>query len=250
MDVHHVLRIRWDVLFTRTAWHVDRGSAFQRYRWRLFTKYTLPSLRRQGAHWRAWLWADPELAALHAELSPPDARVRFVYDLDGEARSLGANEPRPLFVFGRMDSDDMLAPDALEVVGRSVQRTDAARPYLQLFSGCAYDESRNRILPWTYPSPAFVFRPIAGADLAEGMPSFGGKHSGIHKQSVRVTTPEPSFCVVLHGRNLANSPEARYAKGRVPREVDRGIRARFGLPERPALLSSLAQTWSDHWGRH
>jgi hypothetical protein len=243
-DLHHILRIRWDVRFTQAAWHLDRGPAFQEYRWRLFTTYTLPCLQRQRAHWQVWLWGDPELAGLHAELSPQDARVRFVYDLDREAQSVAAHDPQRLFVVGRIDSDDMLAPDTLELVAHSAQRADASRPVLQLFSGCAYDERRNRVLPWRNPSPAFVFRPITGADLREGMPSFGGRHSSVHARSVHVRTPEPAFCVVLHGRNLSNSPHAAYATGRVPPAIDRGIRARFGLPDRPTWLHRLAPRWS------
>jgi hypothetical protein len=188
------------------------------------------------------LWADPELNALHEELTLDDSRVRFVYDLDQEARLVGEAEPGRAFMVGRIDSDDMLAPKTLEVVGQA-RHVDAGRPFLQLFSGCAYDERRNRLLPWNNPSPAFVFRCVTGADLIRGFPSFGGKHSHVHQESVHLRTPAPAFCVVLHGRNLSNSPDAMYAKGRLPRSVDRDIRTIFGLPKRSGLLMSLARTW-------
>jgi hypothetical protein len=240
MDTQHILRIRWDVPFA--SWRVDRGRAFQQYRWRLFTRFTLPSLQRQRVPWQAWLWADPELNALHEELPLGDSRVRFVYDLDQEARSVGEAEAGRAFMIGRIDSDDMLAPETLDIVGQA-RHVDAARPFLQLFSGCAYDERRNRVLPWSNPSPAFVFRPATGADLAGGFPSLGGKHSRVHQESVHLRTPAPAFCVVLHGRNLSNSPEAKYAKGKLPRLLDSDARARFGLPKRSGLLMSLVRAW-------
>jgi hypothetical protein len=244
MDPHHILRIRWDVPFTRNAWHVDRGRAFQQYRWSLFTRFTLPSLHRQRVPWRAWLWADRELAALHAELPLDDSRVRFVYDLDEEARSVSEAEPGRAFMIGRIDSDDMLAPEALAVVGHAARQVDAARRCLQMFGGCAYDEPRNRVLPWRHPSPAFVFRPMMGTDLAAGFPSFGGKHSHLHQESVHLATLTPPFCVVLHGKNLDNSPDRKYAKGTLPRWLDRDVRTRFGLPKRSGLLTRLVRAWS------
>ncbi len=233
MDTQHILRIRWDIPFT--SWPVDRGRAFQQYRWRLFTRFTLPSLKRQRVPWQVWLWADPKLSALHEELPPCDPRVRFVYDLDHAARSTGEAQAARSFVIGRIDSDDMLAPETLELVGQS-RHIDEARPLLQLFSGCAYDERRNRLSPWNNPSPAFVFRPTKGADLAGGFPSLGGKHSHVHAESVHLTTPAPAFCVVLHRRNLSNTPQAEYAKGRLPQLLDSDARARFGLPKRSSLL--------------
>ena len=240
MGTQHILRIRWDV--PHASWRVDRGSAFQQYRWRLFTRFTLPSLQRQRVPWQAWLWADPELSALHEKLPLRDSRVRFVYDLDQEARSVGEAEAGRAFMIGRIDSDDMLAPETLDIVGQA-RHVDAARPFLQLFSGCAYDERRNRVLPWSNPSPAFVFRPATSADSAEGFPSLAGKHSRVHQESVHLRTPAPAFCVVLHGRNVSNSPEAKYAKGKLPRSLDSDARARFGLPKRSSLLMSLVRAW-------
>lgn len=243
MAVRHILRIKWDRLFTRQAWQVDRGADFQQRRWRLFTAFTLPSLQRQSVPWQAWLWADPELRALHAELPITDSRVRFVYDLDQEAATIAAAHDDQNVIVGRIDSDDMLGPDALESLERS-EGVNAAKPYLQLFTGCAYDESRNLVLPWRNPSPAFVFRPVSAADLAAGFPSLGGKHSHVHRESVHVHTPAPAFCVVLHGTNLSNSPQESFAKGRVSRSAERDIRARFNLPASPGVFERVARLWS------
>ncbi|NOT28015.1 MAG: hypothetical protein HOP16_18175 [Acidobacteria bacterium] len=193
--------------------------------------------------WQAWLWADPELSALHAELSIPDPRVRFVYDLDQEAKTIAAPHSAQNFIVGRIDSDDMLGPEALETLER-VQGVDAAKPYLQLFTGCAFEEARNLVLNWRNPSPAFVFRPVSVAELTAGFPSLGGKHSHVHRESVHVHTPAPAFCVVLHGTNLSNSPQESFAKGRVSRSAERDIRARFNLPDRPGVLERVARFWS------
>lgn len=145
-------------------------------------------------------------------------------------------------MIGRIDSDDMLAPETLDIVGQT-PHVDAARPFLQLFSGCAYDERRNRVLPWSNPSPAFVFRPATGTDLAKGFPSLGGKHSHVHQESVHLRTPTPAFCVVLHGRNLSNSPEVEYARGELGPVLDSDARERFGLPKRSGLLMRLIRAW-------
>jgi hypothetical protein len=241
MNTQHVLRIRWDIPYA--SWPVDRGRAFQQYRWKLFTRFTLPSLQRQRVPWLAWLWADPKLSAFHEELSLPDSRVRFVYDLDHAAKSMAEAQAERAFVIGRIDSDDMLAPETLDIVGQT-RHADAARPFLQLFSGCAYDERRNRVLPWRNPSPAFVFRSVTGSDLAGGFPSLGGKHSHVHEASIHIRTPAPAFCVVLHGRNLSNGPEAEYAKGRLPRLLDSDARERFGLPKRSGVLMNLVRAWT------
>jgi hypothetical protein len=240
MDTEHILRIRWDIPFT--SWPVERGRAFQQYRWKLFTRFTLPSLQRQRVPWQVWLWADAALRTLHEELPSCDSRVRFVYDLDQAAQSTGEKQAGRAFVIGRIDSDDMLAPETLELVEQA-RHVDEARPFLQLFSGCAYDARRNRVVPWSNPSPAFVFRPTMGVDLARGFPSLGGKHSHVHQESVHLRTSAPAFCVLLHGRNLSNTPEAQYAKGRLPPLLDGPTRARFGLPKRSSWLVNLIRAW-------
>jgi hypothetical protein len=180
--------------------------------------------------WRLW--------RPNAEPSILDPRVRFVRPRPEAKKIAGAHGAQD-FIVGRIDSDDMLGPEALEAL-EGVDGVDATKPYLQLFTGCAFEEARNLVRHWRNPSPAFVFRPVSAADLTAGFPSLGGKHSHVHRESVHVHTGPGVLC--RPPRNQRAIPPGVFAKGGC-RSAERDIRARFNLPTGQAF-SAVTRFWS------
>ena len=212
-----LIRMRWDI-----PWHDADGrdrfayrasEDFQRSRWGIFTRYTLPSLRRQTHDdWECLLFADPALKAHHQ--TPPDQRVRWAYG--GLTRDV--EERTEDVYFMRMDSDDMLAPESMAMLVRLAPQVP--RLYTQLDHGCAYDPIADCAYWWDNPSPPFYGRLWSGRDGS--LPEFG-HHVADREQAATLKTPRFAFCVLLHGGNISNQPDRSWCK---PATIQQGLEAR------------------------
>ena len=196
-----ILRIHWDLLLGGRSKDERRKTAeWQAYRLDLFKRFTLPSLQAQTAvDWRAWLRCDPELVHLHGplrEMAAGDARIQIVYNANSEA-VLTATERPGRVVFGRIDSDDMLRPDALA-------RWEMEGPGLVQFGdGYGLDPRTGSLWEWNHPSSPFIAEVGDWKMLGHGMPGLGGNHGQVHKIARRIDDAR-WYMVLCHGDNVCN----------------------------------------------
>ena len=229
-----ILRINWDLFLDGPCAQNDKrlSAEWQAMRLKLFARYTLPSLMRQThGNWRAWIRCDHELLALHGalhDLANCDARLRIVYDSDASARDL-ATHPGPQYdriLFGRIDSDDMLRPDALARWIREAQATGSE--YVQFGDGYALDPASGRLWEWNHFSPAVLARVCTREQFAQGMPEQGGNHGKVHEFARRVDDGR-YYCVTVHGDNLCNKPDSRWVGMEITGPQRTRVLAEFGL---------------------
>lgn len=225
-----IVRIRWDLPWLdaekRDRFPQRCTSEWQQERWRLFERYTLPSLMRQTHEdWEAWLLCDPSLASLHF-LQRPASGVIKVYNTREAARRID----EAVFLM-RIDSDDMLAPDALaEMVHLARYRNPSDRPFVQLDHGVAWHEPTETLYRWVNPSPPFYGLIVTGEDVFEKRDLPGLGHHGEARARARVfESDDPSFCVVLHGANISNSKDGSWVRGTIEGDRRAEIMRRFGL---------------------
>lgn len=226
-----VLRINWNVSLGRRA-KDDRRTRlwWQRRRWDLFRRYTLPSLQAQSCgDWQAWLRCDPELSRLTEPmarvLERTEPRCRVVYDTPAAAAELAAARPDPL-IFGRLDSDDLLHPQALA-------RWSAESPGLVQFGfGYALDHATGRLFEWNHPSAPFIARVGDWRMLHKGLPHLGGNHGRAHRIARRIDDGR-WYMVVLHGGNLCNVLRAPWLGPQLIDEHRSAVLAEFGMTTRP-----------------
>lgn len=210
------VRIRWDTPWLggggRDRFPARTTQAWQDERRRLFERYTLPSLCAQTyrGHVRVFLLVDPALEGFHRWVPSIsfDGRARptrlepiqiFLVSDEAELRDhLLLDRPE---LWTRIDSDDVLAPDALARMD-AVAREHPDR-WVQLRNGFALDESTGRVHHWDHPSPAFYGR------LSRAMPEWPN-HMTVAKQAVRVPGGG-LFGVVVHGDNISNHLDRPYA---------------------------------------
>jgi len=223
-----VLRIRWDM-----PWLDDQGRdrfpkrctpAWQQLRLALFMRYTLPALQRQThADWEAWLLADQ--ANLHMHPTMVEPRVRFVYNFKDACAKLG-DAGNDVF-FMRIDSDDILAPDALAAFIHHAKYLDSGNyRYLQFGDGYAWHTASERIYTWNNPSPPFYGYVAPAAVLETNVPSFG-HHAEARTMSYVIHGP--MYCVVMHGDNISNQPSRAWCKGPLDGPECGLLIERFGL---------------------
>src|ERR1051326_5560838 len=130
-----ILRVRWDLPWIDPATNIDRFPErktveWQRERWRLFEKYTLPSLEAQTHRdWQAHLLADGALEDVHRDVLPSSLldRVSIVCNPRDRAIFLAAELNDRAAFYMRIDSDDMLAPDALRMMVAEATRRATRR---------------------------------------------------------------------------------------------------------------------------
>lgn len=214
--------IRWDLPWSgRRPAHAEgnwlrRQASWQAKRRELFERFTLPSLQAQtSTDWCALLLADRALEQYHKPVSDP--RVRWIYgppdltaDLDRRPSKMLQLQDgdeicrweRTLWV--RMDSDDMLAPRALELM-RSALESVGPGGWVQLMTGVAYHAPTETWLGWHNPSPPFY------GQVADDLPLFGD-HSRVAPAAASLGSHLPHWAVVLHDCNLLNALESPWCR--------------------------------------
>lgn len=229
-----ILRINHDLFLDGPCAKNDKRlrSEWQAYRRSLLRLYTLPSLLAQThGNWRAWIRCDPDLLDLHGplhDLAAMDPRIRIVYDGDAAARDLATHpgDQYDRILYGRIDSDDMLHPRAIERWIREVEATGCE--YVQMGDGYALQPDTGRLWEWNHFSPAVLARVCARAQFAAGLPEQGGNHGKVHEFARRCSDGR-WYLVTVHGDNLCNKPNSRW----VGREITGPDRERamreFGL---------------------
>jgi len=195
------LRIHWDLLLGGRSKDERRKTAeWQAYRLDLFKRFTLPSLQAQSVKdWRAWLRCDPALEPLHGplrELSATDSRVQIVYDANRKAQDAAASRYDKV-VFGRIDSDDMLHPEAL------ARWQVEHHGLVQFGDGYGYDPRSGNLLEWNHPSSPFIAEVGDWTILERGMPGLGGNHGQVYKLAKRIDDAR-WYMVICHGDNVCN----------------------------------------------
>lgn len=229
------IRIRWDV-----AWLDEAGNdrfpqrkteAWQRERWDLFMRYTLPSLQRQTHEdWVALLFCDYDLD--RPIFDSGDKRVLWTPGYPDELCAVAGEVPAETGYVMRMDSDDMLAAKAIETLIEHAPRL--IRPpegplYSQLDTGAAYHPASDTVYSWPNPSPPFYGRLW---DMSSGrIPEFG-HHMKDRELARPIKTDDPMFCVVLHDLNICNKPSAQWCQPMLSAAREARTRELFGLPAR------------------
>jgi hypothetical protein len=229
--VRTILRIRHDLMwpgpqgedrFPRRCtldWQIERA--------RLFRTYTLASLRRQNTSgWEVWLLSDSTNESLHkmVGIGTGDPRVRIEYHPNERAREIQED----VFLM-RIDSDDILAPDAIETLLGYAQ-TCSSRPYIQLDTGVAWDERTSTMYNWTNPSPPFYGRIVKKEELVGGLPGLG-HHVKVREngECLVIKTDNPMFCVVMHGGNISNNTDRKWCHSPITGYERTIFMERFGL---------------------
>lgn len=209
-----ILRIRWDTPWldaNKTDRFPKRKTAeWQALRWAIFTNYMLPSLQKQThADWEAWLLCDPENAHLH-RIDIAEPRVRFAYDLRATARTVFEHYDAGVFLM-RIDSDDMLAPDALQSLLACTDQLSAHK-FLQFGDGYAWHIGTKKLYHWANPSPPFYGYVAHSQVLKHTLPDLG-HHAKAREQSYIVSPGQQMYCVLLHDDNLNNAPNRAWCRG-------------------------------------
>lgn len=192
-----LLRVRWDKPWTdvqgRDRFPERKTAAWQHHRRQLWHRYTLPSLVAQThTDWEAVLLCDIDNRAHHAELHGP--RCRVVYG------GLGATDEDVLLM--RIDSDDILAPEALATLVQAAADL-GDKTYAQLDTGVAYHVATDTLYQWANPSPPFYGRVVRAGSTLPGL----GHHAQVRPECKVIQTDDPMFCVVLHDTNISNCRE-------------------------------------------
>jgi hypothetical protein len=191
----------------RSARHDAADSAWIAARIQIYLRFTVPSLLRQtDRDFRIWLDCRPgsenELAPHHAALAA--AGVTSTFD---RGRRLLADifARHGAAYFTRIDSDDMYAPDAVELI-RALQREAGAS---QFHGGYVYEAATGRVFRVMRKSPPFYTLrfergEIASAsDIAAMLRLPGGQrgHNVVHDLFSPLRLPDARYCCVRHGHN-------------------------------------------------
>ena len=226
-----VIRSRWDLI-----WSGPNGEdrfphrntiEWQRERWRLFTRYTLPSLQRQThADWECWLLADSANKWMHDRVrGSGDRRAVLVYQPNWWAKEI-AGDVDSIFLT-RLDSDDLLAPEALSIMV-DASKDMGGNKYVQLDTGVAWHAATETLRRWRNPSPPFYGRVVTADELRKGLPGLG-HHGQVRPECKVIATDEPTYCVLLHGGNISNSPDRAWCNEAIVGAEKERIMKRFGL---------------------
>jgi hypothetical protein len=198
----------------------------------LYLRYSVPSLRRQTVRdFIVWLDCRPgserDLEAYLPALHEAGVRVTF----DG-GRELLASFPGEVehFYITRLDSDDLYAPDAIELISRLHGEHRAS----QFYRGYTYDLASGAIHRVARRSPPFYSLRFArdeassSRDFSKWLAPMGSMrgHNVVRDRLRPVPLPDARFCCLRHDANAGQEPrgesvEAPYAR--------REIRSRFGL---------------------
>lgn len=225
-----ILRCNWNLDYYWRPDGVARDDAWQAYRERIFKQYTLASLQRQTHDdWQVWLRCDithmPTTELMRCRLG--DNRVRTLYHIHSwameKAKELWANQER--VIFGRIDSDDMLHPEAL---ARLAQETEPG--LVQFGFGYALDLTTGRLYEWNHPSSPFIAEIDALDTMRYGMPELGGNHGRVHRYARRIDDRR-WYMVTVHGDNVCNRLPSRWSGAEIDGTERDRVLAEFGVTE-------------------
>lgn len=222
-----IFRVTWNLFFAgRPETHSQRKRlTWYQARWRLWKKYTEPSLLRQtyGA-FNVWLLCDPMLKQLTDWMirKLPDDRFRVVYNHNEAARAVASGKPDKI-IYARIDNDDILAPDA---VRRLVAASDSSSEYIQFAEGYVLDTSSGRIWESNNPSPAILAKVGDWRMMARGAPAM--LHHG-KVCDVALRLPSPAFCITVHGNNVCNRATGNWIKREIVGKEKERVYAEYGL---------------------
>lgn len=213
-----IVLVHWDT--PMSSGNRRKDPEWQRERWRIFLERTLPSVRRQtypGVE--GWLLAAPSNREIHESLpgSEDTSPFRWVYDLPKECSQI----PERYFIC-RVDSDDMLAPEAVELMVEGALGAPE-KDFVQLVTGIAQN-TKGELFRWVAKSPPF----FGGLMEAGESPEFGN-HSAAWKRSKRLRTKLPMFCVTIHGLNTSTTDRCKALGARPLFSEQAEATARFGI---------------------
>lgn len=206
-----LLRCNWNLdYYWRAGSERRRDVGWQDARERIFCDYTLPSLQRQtAADWQCWLRCDLDLAPLTRGMEDRLAEHRVSVEYDIRARSIrwarqqwASGSER--IIFARIDSDDMLHPEAL---ARLEAETEPG--LVQFGDGYAWDIREGRLYEWNHPSSPFIAEIDALETMRYGCPELGGHHGRVHQFARRIDDKR-YYMVMLHDGNVCNGTGSRW----------------------------------------
>lgn len=208
--IHHIVRI----MFMDMHRELSRDPAWWDYRIDFFQRYTLASLRAQTMQdFHLWIYSERGLEKFAEPLRQVCPDAAFTFGEHYPAPDLAADD----FVYlTRIDSDDLYAPDALEIVGAQeprvwprdnkgsgVEALMFRRGYLHDVRDGRWGVYEKQSSPFhTLAFPADVF-----CDPAKFRQAFEPKHHLICGAYPWRKLPDFKFCVLLHGRNTGSTWE-------------------------------------------
>ena len=189
-------------------------------RLRLWLRWQLPALQRQTmADWRQRLYCSdstPEGARkLLAEATGHDDRVDIVY-----AKGIfGDGHAEPDHLGFRLDSDDIIRPDALDRVVCELQEND----WMQFKLGYAWFSPERELRVWRHPSPPFY-----GFRYHRGLKTEQFNHTRVAGVA-KAVADEAYFMQHIHDWNNTTNEDHPSVRERVPDDDAAEVFETFGM---------------------
>jgi hypothetical protein len=266
--VDHFILTRFNV---RSFYHDHEPTdAWLADRLELFRQYCLPSVAAQTDRRFRWLvfldskspaWFRTEIEKSAADVFEP-VYVDGAFDADSVSTIVAGFVSAPTVVTSRLDNDDAIAKDFVEVVRNACRGQDFE--FVNLVNGAQLAERRVYLRPYTKnPFSSLVERPEGRAPRTVFMEHHYliDKHGPIRN----VRTDHPMWLQVIHGGNVLNEVVGLRVNGHkvspqfgcvldlddsvigLVRDTLAGVaRIIWRLCRKPARLIELARTASAH----
>jgi len=218
-----VISIRWNLPIRQGSCRRD-DPRWHKSRLDLFGRYCAPSLLRQTVgDWEVRLYCAAALPEQNEALAKvlPDARFQVVPMAVGE---------HPIITDAlviRLDSDDMLHPEAIAVFREAAASADPKIWWLQPKHGYAYAVREQTLYRWRHPVPA-VFAAVVRPGRKQMLPHMGHHARLPAAASIRLERDD-LYCISLHETNVCNCVKACYVGPMLPTDSQDDIAAQFGL---------------------
>lgn len=220
MSIYHIVKTYFHG--TDEQWLKDRFN--------FFMEYTYPSLMNQtNPNFMLWFACGPGLEGLvkqsplkrclKAAFTYGDQHFPTVLNELGLKRLNGAQH---VYVT-RLDSDDLYAPDALQLVASYPLKSNAAQALI-FQQGYLHDIHSGR---WgiyrkhSSPFHTLIFPTESFTNVDKYKTLFGtGDHSQVAEKWMWFPLPENKLCVLIHGKNIGSTFENLMKSEFTPAEIE------------------------------
>jgi hypothetical protein len=201
---------RFDTIYTHSL-----DEEWLKYRWKLFTTFTVPSMLGQSQTDFDWvILCHPKSPSWFKSITKTlEVPIRIHFEFDSPTPTIpGLNDPNlDAVLTTNLDSDDAINRCYLERVRSFFEAEPFKYELFEIEDGYKYDYSCQRIAPWQWKSSPFSTRVNFGPNIDPF--DFGGahdKHYGKYK-NVEISRGDPLFLQVVHDKNNATRRQLQYA---------------------------------------
>jgi len=218
------MRVKHILVTSFNRW-LKAGSTFTKgldndwlnYRWKIFTRFTVPSIAGQSNNDFDWVIMcherSPTWLRERAKTLELPCRVRFSFNQNDPALD-DLNDPSLDAVLStRIDSDDAFHRCAMARVRESFEADPYSYEILNFEIGYQYDSLGERLAVVRRISPPFGTK-INLPPILDPLDT-GGRHDTLHKKYVykNISHGDPMFLIVIHDANIQSKiyPTASFA---------------------------------------